>query len=80
MTSLATAVTVAALMFVSGGIGLVRQKRLAERHTSDRSRARAGRLRRGQRDRHDLELSQPYASSIRISPAGLEEVIVDLDK
>jgi hypothetical protein len=27
-----------------------------------------------------LELSQPYTSSIRISPAGLEEVIVELDK
>ena len=27
-----------------------------------------------------LELSQPYTSSLRISPAGLEEVIVDLDR
>ena len=27
-----------------------------------------------------LEFSQPYASLIRISPAGLEQVIVDLDK
>jgi hypothetical protein len=27
-----------------------------------------------------LELSQPYTSIIRISPAGLEQVIVDLDK
>jgi hypothetical protein len=27
-----------------------------------------------------LELSQPYTSSIRISPSGLEEVIVQLDK
>jgi hypothetical protein len=27
-----------------------------------------------------LEFSQPYTSSIRISPAGLEQVIVDLDK
>jgi hypothetical protein len=42
MTSLATAVTVAALMFVSGGIGLSLQKRLAEHHTSDRSRDMIG--------------------------------------
>jgi hypothetical protein len=27
-----------------------------------------------------LELSQPYTSLIRISPAGLEQVIIDLDK
>ena len=27
-----------------------------------------------------LELSQPYTSLLRISPAGLEQVIVDLDK
>jgi hypothetical protein len=27
-----------------------------------------------------LELSQPYTSYLRISPAGLEQVIVDLDK
>jgi hypothetical protein len=27
-----------------------------------------------------LELSQPYTSMLRISPAGLEQVIVDLDK
>ncbi len=27
-----------------------------------------------------LELSQPYTSLIRISPAGLEQVIIELDK
>lgn len=42
MTSLATAVAVAALTFVSGGIGLILQKRLAEHHTSDRSRDMIG--------------------------------------
>ncbi len=38
MTSLITAVTVAVLMFASGGVGLFLQKRLAEHHTSERSR------------------------------------------
>jgi hypothetical protein len=42
MTSLATAVTVALLMFLSGGIGLALQRRLAEHHTSDRSRDMIG--------------------------------------
>ena len=27
-----------------------------------------------------MELSQPYTSMLKISPAGLEQVIVDLDK
>ena len=27
-----------------------------------------------------MELSQPYTSLLKISPAGLEQVIVDLDK
>jgi hypothetical protein len=42
MTSLTIAVIVAALMFVSGGIGLILQKLLAEHHTSDRSRDMIG--------------------------------------
>ncbi len=42
MTSLATAVSVAALMFASGGIGLSLQRRLADHHTSDRSRDMIG--------------------------------------
>lgn len=42
MTSLAVAAAVAALMFVSGGLGLFLQSRLAEHHTADRSRDMIG--------------------------------------
>lgn len=42
MTSLEVALVVAALMFLSGVIGLFLQRRLAEYHTSDRSRDMIG--------------------------------------
>lgn len=42
MNSLAVALGVAALMFASGGAGLFLQSRLAEHHTSDRSRDMIG--------------------------------------